>query len=39
MRKSKFTIYNRKRPHSAIKYMTPAQYEDKNPLLYFKTVA
>jgi putative transposase len=32
-------VYNRKRPHSAIKYMTPAQYEDKNPLLYFKTVA
>ncbi len=32
-------VYNRKRPHSAIKYMTPAQYEDKNPLLYFKVVA
>jgi putative transposase len=31
--------YNDRRPHSAIKYLTPTQYEDKNRLLYFKAVA
>lgn len=32
-------IYNRQRPHSAVKYLTPAQYEDKNPPLYFNVVS
>lgn len=32
-------IYNEHRPHSSIKYLTPALFEQKNHLLYFNLVA
>jgi putative transposase len=31
--------YNQQRPHGAIKFKTPIQFEEKNPLLYYKPVA
>lgn len=34
-----YMIYNEQRPHTAIKYLTPTQFEDQNQLLYFKLVA
>jgi putative transposase len=32
-------IYNEQRPHSSIKFMPPAQFEEKYKLLYYKLVA
>jgi transposase InsO family protein len=31
--------YNEQRPHSSIKHLTPIQFEEKNSLLYYKSVA